>query len=610
MRNLKGVFIIICFVAVQKLSYAQTIDPPFWYAGLPNDTLMLMMNGDKLQDAKDFSVKNDKVQLLLQEKSGDYYFLHLKLGAKKDIGAVEIAWQNNGKQETSTYNIYNRNTNLLPQGISNNDAVYCIMPDRFANADANNDFVKNTEQTNRIKIDGRHGGDILGVQNNLSYITKLGATAIWLTPVLEMNQKEGSYHHYGASDFYGVDARFATGKLQDRLANNLVFKNYVQACHQSKLKVVMDVVLNHCGIDHHWSKNKTPKDWYHPEAKCNFMIPALTDKNALQTDKDEMEKAWFVPSMPDLNHDNKNMCTYLVQNTLWWIEYAEVDALRLDTQPFSKKEFLSDWSYAVKQAYPSISIVGETWSANNQAEYINYWQANNDNHDGYNSAIESVMNFPWFESATLALKNNDANKLYYTNANTFNNKNTDKNYIFLGNHDTERFYTTIQENSNKYLLGVLMLATMPGIPQIYYGDELGFTGKKGINDGYMRADMLGGWKGDKLDALGKQQNLTAEQKSKLDFCAKMMNYRKNNATWRNGKFVHAIPQDNVYSYVRYGDKRCYVFFVNFGKDVQTCKLNRFDEILNEYPNKSREFEETHANNQVLGNGFSVYVFEK
>jgi neopullulanase len=603
--------LMLVFLCCLQVAKAQVIDPPFWYAGMPNDTLMLMMHGAKLNDAKDFKCNNTNVQLISSEKSGDYTFLQLKLNAKKDIAPVEITWLNSGKKENLTYNIYNKNSAFKPQGIDVNDMVYLVMPDRFASGSDDNDFVKGMEQTDRTKVDARHGGDLQGVQNNLKYISKLGATAVWLTPVVEMNQPQGSYHHYGASDFYGIDARFATGKTADRNANNLVFKNYVQNCHANKLKVVMDVVTNHCGIDHHWTKNKTPKDWYHAQVQCNFMIPALTDKYALQSDIDGMEKGWFVPSMPDLNHDNPLMCKYLIQNTLWWIEYAELDALRLDTQPFSKKEFLSEWSNTIKQAYPSITIVGETWSAsNNQAHYIDYWQANNNNKDGYNSAIESVMNFPWWEKAVQGLKTNDANAMYYTMTNNMNNSNAEKNYILLGNHDTERFFTTIEKSTNKFYQGVLMLATMPGIPQWYYGDELGFEGVKGINDGLMRADMLGGFKGDKQDALSSQIKLDAEQLAKHNFCTKFFNYRKGTNAWRKGKFAQAIPQDNVYSYVRYSDKNCYVLFINFSAKPQNCNLARFNEILKDYPNKSEEFAETHLYDKVLGNGYSIYVFEK
>jgi neopullulanase len=587
--------------------HAQTslqIDPPHWCLGMPSDSLLLMINTVKSGSMTQVQSKNPLVSIAWQKQDGDYLFLQLKLAKALKPGLVTFTYSDTEQTSQSfTYAIRARSKNWAPEGIGQADVVYLLMPDRFCDGDTTNNRMDGMEHTNIAQIDGRHGGDIPGIEAHLKYIKQLGATTIWPTPLVEMNQAQGSYHHYGSSNFYKIDTRFASGTA-NQIIDNEFYNRFVQTSHANGLKVIMDVVLNHIGIDHHWMKNKTPKNWVHDQNYCNFMIPALTDPYAHPADVTSMEKGWFVPTMPDLNHDNALVCQYLIQNTLWWIENSKVDALRLDTQPFSKKEFLKQWSEAIVSAYPSITIVGETWSAHNSKDYINYWQANNGNKDGYTSKITQVMNFPWFEAVTMGLKNNDANKIYYCYATDFNNNtNASKNFTMLGNHDTERFYTTVEQDNLKYEQGLLMWASLPGIPQLYYGDELAFAGKKGINDGYMRSDMPF-FNMPQMAISSKALDKTAQQH--FEFCKMLLLMRSSSIAWHSGTFVQRVPRNNVYSYAKSEGRTQYIFFINFNKDAAKVNLEEWWPEVQGKNVRSHLLSNNSSATKLGGQGYAVF----
>ncbi len=595
----------------QKISIAK-VEPPFWWNKFPLDTLQLMLYGTNLDNA---TISSEDAEIVGKHfKQSNYAFVDILLPKNKTIQNINFKITKNGKTHKIKFPMLENKNPWQPAGINASDLVYLIMPDRFANGNLSNDKIIDMEQVNNSKIDGRHGGDLEGINQNLDYISALGATSIWLTPVQEMNQEKGSYHHYGISDFYNIDRRFANSK---KYGGNEDYKNFVSLAHQKKLKVVMDVVLNHIGKDHPWMKQfPRLKDWVHDSVQCNFMIPALTDPYATQHDKKNMEKGWFVPSMPDLNHDNERLCTYLIQNNIWWIHYAKLDAIRLDTQPFSKKEFLTKWATTLKKVYPTLSIVGETWSANNSPDYIAYWQKNKHNKDGYNSEIESVMDFPFFENTVDALKNNNATKLYYTIANDYVCDAPENNWIMLGNHDTERFFTSLEENENKYAQGLILLATMRGIPQLYYGDEIGMTGKKGINDGYMRQNMPGGWPSDGKNIFtGNGYNINDKEQSRLAFAKELFQWRKRKPALHNGKLKHFIPKNNVYSFVRYTNNEAILVMLNFNNsevDIDLTEPN-YKDIFNEWPNtqsKFGDFNKLQQSIQLPANGAQIIEFSK
>jgi neopullulanase len=585
----KSCLVILLFICISftinNNALAQTsitkIEPPNWWVGMANDTVQLMVYGSNLQNAKVTCSNKDAKIVNVFAKDNDYAFVDVVIAKNAKPQDIELFFTTTNNNKIPIYYPILKNDNYKPKGFSQQDMVYLIMPDRFCNGDTANDFVPNMEQTNRAKIDGRHGGDLQGIINQMDYIKELGVTSIWLTPFQEMNDKKGSYHGYGSSNFYEADARYTSGK-RGAISNNEQYKKMVDAAHQKGLKVIMDIVLNHIGEGHSWQSH-VPRiaNWVHDSAICNFQMPTLTDPYATASDKISMEKGWFVPSMPDLNQDNPRMATYLIQNNIWWIKSADIDALRLDTAPFSEKHFLTKWANAIRKEFPSISIVGEVWSIINQPNSTKYFQSSTTNKDKYSSQIPSVMDLPLWEAMIQGLQQNDATKPYYCLAQDYIYDAPQNNFILLGNHDMERYYTAIGQNFNKYKLGLIWLATMRGIPQTYYGDELCMTGNKGINDGYMRQDIPGFGDADALNIFTKKGYTNADTAMQaLVFNRNLWNWRKTNEIIANGKLIHYYPKNGVYVYKRFIGKKAVIVLLNFKNESVTIDWNAYAEIIN------------------------------
>ncbi len=571
-------FFCACFF-INLLAKAQVqVEPPFWWKDMVQDTLSLLITANNFNSNTNCTCKNVP-------------FLKTKVWNSK-YASVTTSLKN--FREDSLYITCSNGINITvpilqkephnPNGFNSSDVVYLIMPDRFANGNTANDKVPGFENTNRSKIDGRHGGDLQGIIDNIDYIKNLGVTALWLTPFQEMNQKEGSYHGYGMSNLYQTDPRFGAGVPNSNL-NNLKYKQFVAACHQKGLKVIMDVVPNHIGADHPWwSQQPRLTQFVHDSTMCNFIMPATTDINASKKDKISFEKGWFVPSMPDLNQDNSYLNNYLIQNHIWWMQEMKIDALRLDTQPFNERNFITKWNNAIIQQYPNTTIVGEAWGM--QPWLPKYYQGNKTNKDGYNSGLSSVMDFPVFNSLIEALKTNDATKFYEVIAQDFMYEDANKNFVFFGNHDTERFFTSIKEDEKKLRMGITLWATLRGIPQLYYGDELAMTGVKGINDGLMRADMPGGWPGAYENIFtGNGFNEKDIAWRTLQFTQKILQWRSKSTPIFNGKTMHFAPKNNVYVMIRYEQNKAIAIVSNFGKQAQAINLNNYLEELGSFKNR-------------------------
>jgi neopullulanase len=564
----KIIIVTILFISLQNKSQAQRItkiDPPNWWQAMQNDTLQLLVYGNNIGNMQVKTRTNDAQIISVNNENQDYLIVYLKLAKTIAANYIQLEFYNKNKTINYNYPILPNLKNWQPIGFNNADVVYLLMPDRWANGAKKNDHIEDMEQTDIAKIDGRHGGDLQGMMQHLDYLKDLGVTTIWPTPVQEMNQAKGSYHQYGMSNFYAIDPRFGLGNVADSINNNL-YKQFVTEAHNKNLKVIMDVVMNHIGYDHYWMQH-TPriKNWVHDSTICNFDMPAITDPHASNQDIESMEKGWFVPSMPDLNQNNKDLANYMIQNTIWWINFAHLDAVRLDTAPFSEKNFLTKWSKTLKNEFPTLGIVAEVWSENNHPSDIGYWQQNPKNIDGYNSGLESVMDLPLFETLTTAIRDNNARKVYMHITHDNAIPDADANFILLGNHDTERFFTTINENENKYKLGMMMLATLRGTPQLYYGDELLYTGKKGINDGLMRADM-------------QFEKYNQKQQDALLFTKQLLAWRKTCEVVNGGKMIHYLPQNNVYVYARIKNNKSILVLCNFDNKPQQLSTSRFEEV--------------------------------
>ena len=457
------------------------------------------------------------------------------------------------------------------------------MSDRFANGNPDNDSNPNLlEKANRSNKDGRHGGDIEGIIKNLDYIKELGATAIWPTPLCEDNDERGSYHTYGQSDVYKIDPRFGSNEDYLRLSSEL---------HKRGMKNIMDYVTNHWGYKH-WMMNDLPTyDWIHQfpgYAQTNYRMAAQFDTNASKKDFDLCMDGWFVKSMPDLNQSNPLVLNYLTQNAIWWIEYADLDGFRVDTYSYNDKTAIAKWTKSITDEYPNFNVVGEVWMYD-QAQMA-YWQK--DSKIGaiqsYNSNLPSVMDFTLQDAIANGVFNEDKQdwrngmvKVYENFNNDFLYPNINNLLVFFENHDTNRLNEFYKNDFKKYQMAVVLIATVRGIPQIYYGSEIGMAGSKNVGDGDIRRDFPGGWNGDSNNAF-TASGRTAEQQQFFDFTAKLFNWRKGKSVIHTGKTTHYVPDNNVYVYFRYNENESVMVIVNNNPEKQTLKTSRFTENIQNY----------------------------
>jgi len=568
--------------------YAQKIDriePPNWWVGMNHNQLELLIYGKDITQFKP-SVDNKNIQISAIRKTENSNYMFLKLDLSKAVsGKFNINFSKKGKRIDFSfpYELKERTQDSkLREGFNSSDVIYLITPDRFANADVTNDIVKtmNEKTVNRKDDYGRHGGDIKGITNHLDYIDEMGFTAIWPTPVLTNDMKKASYHGYAMTDFYEVDPRFGT------------MKDYVDLAQQAKnkgIKLIMDQVANHIGLEHWWMKDLPAKDWvnYQDEFLKNNMVTTNhrrttnQDVYASVKDKNLMSEGWFVSSMPDLNQRNPLLATYLIQNSIWWIETLDLGGIRQDTYPYPNKQFMSDWAGAIMNEYPNFSIVGEEWSVN--PLLVGYWQQGAKTKDGYVSNLSSTMDFPMQKAIVDALNeaeswDNGFVKMYEGLANDFSYASPSNIMIFPDNHDMDRIITQLKENvvNTKMALGYML--ALPRISQLYYGTEILMQNSSKPGDhGLIRTDFPGGWKDDKVNAF-TGEGLTSDQAEMQSFLKKVLNYRKNSEAIHSGKTIHFAPENGVYVLFRIKNDEIVAVILNKNDQPISLNLNRFDEV--------------------------------
>jgi neopullulanase len=471
------------------------------------------------------------------------------------------------------------------------------MPDRFANGNSNNDSHPSVfEKVNRNLPGGRHGGDIEGIIKHLDYIKDLGATTIWTTPLLEDNDSTYSYHTYGQSDLYKIDPRYGT---------NEDFKRLVQEAHQRGLKIVKDEVPNHWGYMHWMMFDLPTYDWIHQfpgYGQTNYRSSTQMDPNKSDYDLKLCEDGWFVKTMPDLNQRNSLVLNYLIQNTIWWIEYADLDGIRVDTYPYNDKFKIAEWTKAITDEYPYMNIIGEVW-LHDQAQ-ISYWQKDSPigRLQSYNSYLPSVMDFTFHDAVGQAFKQDDGGwssgmfHFYENLVNDFLYANPHNLMIFLENHDTDRF-NELYPDIRDYKLAMILLATHRGIPQLYYGSEIGMAGNKSYGDAFIRLDFPGGWPGDEQNAFSKEGR-TAMQNEYHAITRKLLNWRKTQKAIHYGKTVQFIPDNNIYVYFRILEDSCVMVVINNSNKNQSLDAMRYKEILSKF---TEGFEVLSGENIMLTN---------
>lgn len=577
---------LLLLLLTTTFAFAQIdrVEPPFWYADMNLSEVQIMFYGKNISQ-NEVTVSNGIVIKNVQKtENPNYLFVTIET---KNVTAQDLVFsfsKNKKVAFTKKYSLKSRRKDSrFRKGFDSSDMIYLLMPDRFANGNPNNDSTKETiEKANRANKDGRHGGDIEGIINNLDYIKSVGATAIWPTPLCEDNDERGSYHTYGQSDVYKIDSRFGTNEDYVRLSAEL---------HQRGMKNIMDYVTNHWGYKH-WMMNDLPTyDWIHQfpgYAQTNYRMNTQFDSNASKNDTNLFTDGWFVKSMPDLNQSNPLVLKYLIQNAIWWVEYADLDGFRVDTYPYGDKNGVTQWSKSIMEEYPNFNIVGEVWY-HTPAQNA-YWQK--DSKIGaiqsFNSYLPSVMDFTLQEIINGGVFNENQNswdkgmvKVYSNFTSDFMYPNINNLLVFVENHDTDRLNEIIKNDIDKYKMALSLIATIRGIPQIYYGSEIGMSGSKSKGDGDIRHDFPGGWKGDTNNAFSNEGR-TKEQQHYFDFTAKLFNWRKGKSVIHTGKTTHYAPENNVYTYFRYNDTESVMVMINNSEEKQEVAVSRFKENLQHY----------------------------
>jgi glycosidase len=574
-----GIIVSLCAVTVTQAKAIQHLEPAFWWTGMVDPELQLMVHGENIGQATAYiSYPGVQITSLERTDNSNYLFVNLLLDKNVRAGQFNIEFKRNGQLITSyPYQLHSRHSDPIQrQGFSSRDVIYLITPDRFANGDTSNDSVKAMqEQANREFKGGRHGGDLQGIIDHLDYIQNMGFTQIWTMPIMENDMPEYSYHGYSTTDYYQVDPRFGTNELYHELSK--------QAATMG-IGIIQDVILNHIGSMHWWMDDKPSSDWInnHGSFKAtSHMREALHDPHAVESDKVGFSDGWFVPSMPDLNQRNPLLATYLIQNTIWWVEYAQLSGLRVDTYSYSDMDFLANWTRRLMQEYPNLNIVGEEWSVN--PAITSFWQKGSKRHSDYQSWLPSVMDFPTQVKMFNALTKPESwatglRELYDSLASDFVYGDPYNLVVFADNHDMSRIYSQLDEDFQLFKMAMSYVLTTRGIPQIFYGTEILMSNPGSEDHGIIRSDFPGGWSDDQVNGF-TGHGLTEKQRQTQDFMRTLLNWRKTSAAVTQGKLKHYTPKDGLYVYFRYvKDDRVMVIMNKNDQDSQ-LPLARFHEML-------------------------------
>jgi neopullulanase len=585
----------------------QRVDPPFWWTGMEETKLQLMFYGKGLAESEPaLSYPGVELTGVSRLENPDYLVIDLNIKEEARPGKIAISFQYQRELLfVVDYELKAREKGSAErEGFDKEDVIYLIMPDRFSNGDPANDTVEGMfEAADRSNPDGRHGGDLKGIGDKLDYLAELGITALWLNPVLENNMPAKSYHGYAITDFYRVDPRFGT---------NEDYRAFVDNCHKKELKVIMDMVFNHCGSNHFWINDLPSNDWIHrfPEfTRSNFRIEAAIDPYASDFDLQRMQTGWFDKTMPDLDQRNAFLANYLVQNSIWWIEYAGLDGIRMDTYPYSYKDFMENWLGRIRREYPDFSVVGETWLQKEM--HTAFFQSDSPASNNHIPQLSYLTDFPLHYALRDAFTEKEGwtsglARLYYVLSQDIVYADPFCNLIFADNHDLTRFYTSIGGDYNKFKMAMAVLLTTRGIPLIYYGTEYLMTGEEPKGHGYIREDFPGGsWQEEvgsqESSVVGRQSSVVSQKGEGLEYLKKLLNWRKGADVIHHGKLKQFVPDGGIYVYSRYDEDDAVMVILNKNPEEKALDLKRFNEVIKDYhegkdvvTGKTFVFEETLA----------------
>ena len=561
------------------------VEPPCWWIGMETD-LQLMIHGDRIAGSTvtvDATVKGLSVGKVVATDNPNYLFVEVKVGNRLEPGTYTFNLVTpDGRQFDFDYAFYKRREGSAKrESFGPSDAVYLLMPDRFANGDKHNDTMSETvEKANPKNLGGRHGGDIQGIIDHLDDLVKLGVTTIWPTPLTFDNEKSYSYHGYACADYYRIDPRYGGNEL---------YRTFVGKAHDKGLKVIMDMVPNHCGTAHWWMKSLPSSTWInYPEnlkrggdrlIRTNAAMSTHSDPHAAAVDKESCVKGWFDTTMPDMNLADPLVRHYLLQMAVWWVEWADLDGLRVDTFPYSDKQGISAWTKGILDEYRNLNIVGEVWFGD--VASCAYWEGVRQK-DGYNSHLPSVMDFPLM-FATISALTQEGTSWEPSMLRIYNSLSLDRLYadpsdilVFVGNHDTPRLAHELGGDPDKIRMAYALLATVRGVPQLYYGDEYGLQSADGTTGhSQERVDMPWG-------------KFTRQQEDLQQYVAGLFNWRKGSKAVTEGDFVHFRPDErNVYVFFRTGKKESVMVILNGGKEDYKVDWAHFSEITAKFAQKGK-----------------------
>ena len=580
------IFLLVLFCSISVSSQIERVEPPNWWVGFKESKLQLLVKGNDISAlTPEIEYAGVRILKVHKAKSPNYLFIDLHIDSETKPGSFTIVFNAKGKKKLKHEYTLKEKQKPSDQyiGFDSSDVIYLITPDRFANANPENDIIEGLKETAIDRKDdyARHGGDIQGITDHIDYISDMGFTAIWSCPLLTNDMDNSSYHGYAITDLYQIDPRFGT--MQD-------YVELSAKANQNGVKLIMDQVANHCGSEHWWMKDLPFEDWINHQANyeagkktiySNHRRTTNQDIYASKIDAIGMTDGWFVDSMPDLNQNNPYMATYLIQNSIWWIESAQLGGIRQDTYPYPDKVFMSNWAGAIMDEYPNFSIVGEEWSYN--PLLVGYWQQGAKNHDGYESNLKSTMDFPMQRKIVEALKEDEKwdkglVKIYEGLANDFHYPSPKDIMVFPDNHDMDRIHTQFDEDPVLTKMAMAYFLTLPRIPQLYYGTEILMqnTAKPG-DHGLIRTDFPGGWDGDATNAF-TATGLSAAQLDMQQYLKTLLQFRKNSTTIHQGRTVHFSPKDGVYLMFRIMDDNIVVLILNKNDESYVLDLTNFKEI--------------------------------
>lgn len=576
-QRLQAIFLLLITNSV--FAEIDRVDPPNWWAGMHSQDLQLMFYGEGIGD---LNVKSESVSVTVSKffagDSENYLFVDLILEKGLSAGEVSLSFSKKGEKIfTYDYPVFKRRAgSAARQGFSSKDVIYLVVPDRFANGDYSNDQVKSmSEGVDRSDDWARHGGDLQGLLDNLDYLESLGITQLWMTPILENNLDKATYHGYAISDLYKVDPRLGSNQLYQKLSSE---------AQKRGIGIIHDLVLNHIGGGHPWMKDIPQNDWVHNAGtyiRTNDRHEAIIDPYASVYDKQRMVTGWFDSIMPDLDQRNPQLARYLTQNAIWWIETADLSGIRIDTWAYLHTSFMPRFINDIFSEYPDFNIVGEESDWN--PRIVSYWQKGKTNEDGFNAGIPSMMDFPLAHAMVDAFSEDESwntglSNIYRTIANDSVYPNPKNLVIFADNHDRTRFLQSINDDVSRFKMAMIFLLTTRGIPQIFYGTEIGmsFTGRD--NDGIRRTDFPGGWKGDMINAF-TGVGLGDSQTEIYDFMKELLTWRKEASAIRDGDLIHFGPLAGLYAYFRRSEEETIMVLICNADTNISVDFGRFKEVL-------------------------------